>query len=153
MPELTRPVLLLHVLAAFVYGAGYIGTNMMTELARRTADPIVLRHALYFSGALDRLNQVGGSVAGITGILATFVFGYSLLTPWVLAAIALYVLIVGTGIIFWGNVGRQTDRAMKAGDVDRAIALLRNPVNIAVSRSENVAFLALVSLMVLRPGL
>ena len=150
--DVTRLVLLLHVLSAFVYGAGYIGTNVMTELARRTADPDTLRHALSFSGALDRLNQVGGTFAGITGILATLVLGYSLLTPWVLAAIALYVLIVATGIVFWGRVGRATERAMSSGNVLRAMALLRSPFNVAVSRAENIAFLALVTLMVLRPG-
>jgi uncharacterized membrane protein len=149
---LTQPVLLLHVLAAFVYGAGYVGTNVLTEHARRTADSEVRRYALKFSGVLDRLNIVGGTLAGITGIAAVFVFGYSLLTPWVLAAIAIYVLIVGTGIVFWGQIGRGIERAIGAGDEATAIALLRSPRNIAVSRAENILFVMLVSLMVLRPG-
>jgi uncharacterized membrane protein len=149
--SLTQPVLLLHVLAAFVYGAGYVGTNLLTEQARRTDDSVVRRYALQFSGVLDRLNVIGGTLAGMTGILAVFVFGYSLLTPWVLAAIAIYVVIVGTGIFFWGAVGRAIDRAIRAGDEAGAIALLRSPRNVAVSRAENFLFLTLVSLMVLRP--
>jgi len=146
-------VLLLHVLASFVYGAGYIGTNLLTESARRTDDSIFRGHALQFSGVLDRLNMIGGTFAGITGILAVFVFGYSLLTPWVLAAIVIYVVIVGTGILFWGRVGREIGRAVSAGDDASAIALLRSPRNVAVSRVENVLFVALISLMVLRPGI
>jgi uncharacterized membrane protein len=151
--DLARPVLLIHVLAAFVYGAGYIGTNVLTELARRTDDPGMRRHALHFSGVLDRLNMSGGSLAGITGVLTVFVFGYSLLTPWVIAAIAIYVVIVGTGIFFWGRIGREIDRAMLAGENARANALLRDPVNIAISRAENVLFTTLVALMVIRPGM
>ena len=124
----------------------------MTELARRVTDPVELRHVLHFSNALDKLNQFGGAAAGITGIVATFAFGYSLLTPWVLAAIVLYVVIVGVGIVFWGRVGRETDRAMRAGDVSKASTILRSPRNIAASRLENALFVVLVSLMVLRPG-
>lgn len=153
MSELTRAVLLIHVLAAFVYGAGYVGTNLLTEQARRTDDALVRRYALHFSGVLDRLNIVGGTMAGISGVLAVFVFGYSLFTPWVLAVIAIYVVIVGTGILFWGRVAREIDRATRAGDEAGAIALLRSRRNIAISRAENVLFVVLVSLMVLRPGI
>ena len=150
---LTQAVLLLHILAAFAYGAGYVGTNVLTEQARRTDDSEFRRYALKFSGVLDRFNVVGGTLAGITGIAAVFVFGFSLLTPWVLAAIAIYVVIVATGILFWGRVGRAIDAAIGAGDEATAIALLRSPRQIAVSRAENILFLILVSLMVLRPGL
>ena len=152
MYDLARLIILLHVLSAFVYGAGYIGTNVMTELARRTVDPLELGHVLHFSNVLDKLNQFGGMAAGITGIAATFVFGYSLLTPWVIAASVLYAVIVVAGIVFWGRVGRETDRAMRAGELSRVIAILRSPRNIAASRLENALFVVLVSLMVLRPG-
>jgi uncharacterized membrane protein len=152
LPDLLRPVLLLHVLSAFVYGAGYVGTNMLTEIARRTADVSARRHALRFSNEIDRLNQVGGTLTGITGVAALVVFGYSLLTPWIVAATTLYAAIVATGILFWGNVGRAVDRAMSTGDDAGALALLRSPRNIAVSRTENFAFVVLIALMVLRPG-
>lgn len=69
------------------------------------------------------MNVVGGSLAGITGALAVFVFGCSLLTPWVFAAIVLYVVIVGTGIFFWGRIGREVDRALKTGDDARVNAI------------------------------
>jgi uncharacterized membrane protein len=97
--------------------------------------------------------MIGGTFAGITGILAVFIFGYSLLTPWVLAAIVIYVVIVGTGILFWGRVGREIDRAISAGHEASAVALLRSPRHVAISRAENVPFVALISLMVLRPGI
>jgi uncharacterized membrane protein len=129
-----------------------VGTNVLTEFARRTDQSDLRRYALHFSGVLDRLNVVGGSLAGITGALAVFVFGYSLLTPWVFAAIAIYVLIVGTGIFFWGHIGRELDRALKAGDDAQVNGLLLSPRNVAISRVENALFVALIALMVLRPG-
>ena len=125
----------------------------MTEFARRTDQSDLRRYALHFSGVLDRLNVVGGSLAGITGALAVFAFGYSLLTPWVLAAIVLYVVIVGTGIFFWGRIGREVEKALKTGDDERVSGLLLSPRNVAVSRVENVLFVSLIALMVLRPGL
>ena len=139
-------------MAAFAYGAGYTATNVLTELARRTDDPVVRQQALRFSGVFDRrFNVTGGTVAGITGVIAIFVFGYSPLTPWIIAAIAIYVVIVGTGILFWGRVGREIDGATAAGDDARVNALLRSPRNVAVSRAENVLFITLIALMVLRP--
>jgi uncharacterized membrane protein len=141
-----------HVLAAFAYGAGYTATNVLTELARRTEDPDLRRHALHFSGVFDQsVNMPGGTLAGISGIAAMLVFGYSVLTAWVLAAIVLYVAIVATGILFWGRVGRAIDEAVRVGDDGRVRSLLRRPRNVAVSRAENVLFLALIALMVLRP--
>ncbi len=139
-------------MAAFAYGAGYIATNVLTELARRTDDPVVRRQALQFSGLFDRrLNVTGGTIAGITRVITIFVFGYSPLTPWILAAIVTAV-IVGTGILFWSRVGGQIDGAWAAGDDARVNALLRSPRNVAVSRAENVLFITLIALMVLRPG-
>ena len=69
-----------------------------------------------------------------------------------MAEIVIYVVIVGTGIFFWGRVGREIDRALRAGELGRVNALLRAPLNIAVSRAENVLFVILIALMVLRPG-
>jgi len=113
----------------------------------------VRRQALQSSGVFDRrFNITGGTIAGITGVVAMFVFGYSLFTPWILAAIAIYVVIVGTGILFWGSVGRQIDTAAAAGDDARVSTLLRSPRNVAISRAENVLFITLIALMVLRPG-
>ena len=140
-------------MSAFAYGTGYTATNVLTELARCTDDPVVRRQALQFSGLFDRrLNVTGGTIAGITCVITIFVFGYSPLTPWILAAIAIFAVIVGTGILFWSRVGREIDGATAAGDDAHVNALLRSPRNVAVSRAENVLFITLIALMVLRPG-
>jgi uncharacterized membrane protein len=152
--ETLKPILLLlHVLAAFGYVAGYVATNVLTELARRTDDPAFRRSALQFSTRFDRLlNAPGGAIVGLTGVATALVFGYSLLTGWVLAAIILFVLVVATGIFFWGRVGRTIDRAAAAGDDAAVLRELRRPRNVAVSRMENLVLLAIIVLMVLRPA-
>lgn len=151
--ELVRPtVLLLHVLAAFAYVAGYVATNVLTELARRTDDPAFRKEALRFSTRFDRLlNAPGGVLVGLTGLAAAVVFGYSLVSGWVLAAIVLYALIVATGIFFWSRVGGAIDRAAAAGDDEDVQRELRRPRNVAVSRIENLVLIAVIALMVLRP--
>jgi hypothetical protein len=70
----------------------------------------------------------------------------------VLAAIGLYVVIAGTGIFLRGRVGREIDRAIAAGQNNRAIALLRLPLDVAVSRIRECPLRLAVSLMVLRQG-
>lgn len=153
MLETLKPiVLLLHVLAAFAYVAGYIATNVLTELARRTDDPAFRKEALRFSTRFDRLlNVPGGMLVAITGIATALIFGYSLLSGWVLVASVLYVLIVVTGIFFWGRVGREVDRAAAAGDDAAVQRELRRPRNVAISRLENLVLLTIIVLMVLRP--
>ncbi len=153
MPDLTKPVLLLHVLSAFAYVAGYVATNVLTEMARRNDDLVFRRDALRFSNRFDRLlNAPGGTLVGITGLATMFAFGYSPLAPWVLAAIVLFVIIVAMGIFFWARVGRAVDRAMAAGDNETVGRVLRSPRNVAVSRFENGLVVVLIVLMVLRPG-
>jgi len=151
--ETLKPiVLLLHVLAAFAYVAGYVATNVLTELARRTDDPAFRKEALRFSTRFDRLlNVPGGMLVAITGIATALVFGYSLLSSWVLVASILYVLIVVTGIFFWGRVGREVDRAAAAGDGAAVQRELRRPRNVAISRLENLVLLTIIVFMVLRP--
>ena len=154
MLEALKPViLLLHVLAAFTYVAGYVATNVLTELARRTDDPAFRKEALRFSTRFDRLlNVPGGSLVAITGIATALIFGYSLLSGWVLVAIVLFALIIVTGILFWGQVGRAIDRAAAAGDDAAVQRELRRPRNVAISRLENLVLLTIIVLMVLRPS-
>jgi uncharacterized membrane protein len=146
-------VVLAHVLAAFWWFAGYVGTNVCTEIARRSTSDDECRIALQLSNRFDVLaNRTGGMAVGLTGILALIVFGYGLTTPWVAASIILFAVVVFGGIFFWGRFGGQVDAAATAGDwtgVRRALSAPRIQV---FSRVENLLVLAIIVLMVLRPG-
>ena len=91
-------------------------------------------------------------MVAITGVATALIFGYSLLSGWVLVASVLYVLVVVTGIFFWGRVGREIDRAAAAGDDAAVKRELRRPRNVAISRLENLVLLAIIVLMVIRPS-
>jgi uncharacterized membrane protein len=140
------------VLAAFVFIAGYVGTNLLTELARRNPDPAFRRSALEFSTIFDRrLNVPGATVVGLTGLLAIWVSGYSFLAPWVVAAILLYLALPLLAGLIWARLGRQIEQALAADDQRTVDQMLRDSRNVAVSRIENLIVLAIITLMVLRP--
>jgi uncharacterized membrane protein len=153
VPELARALVLVHVISAILYGAGYIGTNLLTEFARRSDEPVTRRNALTFSTRFDRmLNAPGGTVVSLTGLATTWAFGYSFLAFWIAAAIVLWLVLMGLGITYWRSYGKRVDTALSAGDESAVTRVLREPRSVAVSRAENVVFLILVALMVLRPG-
>ena len=146
-------VVLAHVFAAFWWFAGYAGTNLCTEIARRSTTDDDCRAALAISDRIDVVaNRTGGMAVGLTGLLAVLVFGYSLTTPWVLAAIVLFAFVVFGGIFFWGRFGGQVGAAAKAGDWPRRPKALSAPRILVYSRVENVLVVVIIALMVLRPG-
>jgi hypothetical protein len=146
-------VILAHVLAAFWWFAGYFGTNVCTEIARRSTSDDELRAALSISDRLDIVgNRYGGTAVGLTGLLALFVFGYSLTTPWAFASILLFAFVVVGGISFWARFGGQVAAAAKAGDWPAVRAALNAPRILVYSRIENLVVVAIIGLMVLRPG-
>jgi hypothetical protein len=149
-----RPVVVLaHVLASFWWFAGYVGTNVCTEIARRSTSDDECRTALQLSNRFDVLaNRTGGTAVGLTGILALLVFGYGLTTLWVAASIILFAVVVFGGIFFWGRFGGQVDAAANAGDWSAVRRALSEPRIQVFSRAENVIVLVIIVLMVLRPG-
>ena len=146
-------VVLAHVLAAFWWVAGYVGTNLCTEIARRSTTDDHCRGALAVSDQIDVVaNRAGGTAVGLTGLLTMVVFGYSLTTPWVLAATVLFAIVVVGGIFFWGRFGSQVAAAAKAGDWPRVRRSLNEPRILVYSRVENFLVVGIIALMVLRPG-
>ena len=144
---------LVHVLAAFWFVAGYVATNVCTEIARRSASDEECRAALALSGRFDRwLNAPGGSAVAISGLLTLWVYGLPLTTPWVLASAILLVGVIGLGIGYWRRFGQAVGSAVSASDWPGVRRLLNEPRVVLVSRLENVAVLAILVLMILRPA-
>ena len=142
-----------HVLAAFWFVAGYVGTNALTEIARRATTHEARVAALRLSDQFDRwLYQRGGTAVLLTGLLAWWVFGYPLATPWILASIALIVGIALLTAFYWRGYGQRINAALAADDTSAAGAILTDPRAVLLSRLENIAVLGVILLMVLRPG-
>jgi uncharacterized membrane protein len=146
-------VALVHVLAALLYVAGYVGTNLLTEAARRSTDDVSLRAAIGFSGLFDRRLMIPfGTLTGLAGLVLTALNGYPWTAPWVVASIVLYGAVIAVGIVIWGRHGRRIATALAAGRLDDVRALLREPRYVALSRIENVVVAIIAALMVVRPG-
>jgi hypothetical protein len=145
--------LLAHVLAAFWFVAGYIGTNLLTEIARRAATHEARMAALALSDQFDRLlYQRGGTAVLLTGVVSWWVFDYPFLTPWILASIALIVGIALATILYWRDYGLRVNAAIAAGDEAATRMILTDPRAVILSRVENLAVLSIILLMLLRPG-
>jgi len=145
-------VVLAHVLAAFWYIAGYVGTNLCTEIARRSTSDEECRSALFVSGRLDRwANRRGGTAVGLTGLLLVIVSGRTFTTPWILASTILFAGVVFAGIFVWHRFGAGVEEAVAANDWEGVRRALNAPRTIAYGRIENLAVLAIVVLMVLGP--
>jgi hypothetical protein len=146
-------VVLAHVLAAFWYVTGYVGTNLCTELARRSTSDDDCRAALMVSDRFDVwANRTGGTAVGLTGLIALVVFGYSLTTPWILASIVLFAGVVLFGIFFWGRVAAGVGEAATVQDWTGVRRELSTPRVFITGRIENLVVLVIITLMVLRPG-
>jgi hypothetical protein len=151
--QLVAILAVIHVGAGFVYVAGYVGTAVLTEIARRTDDAGTRRAAIDFSGLFDRrLVRVPGTVTGLAGLALTAAAGHPWLSGWVVAATIGYAFVIGLGIFFWARVGGGIEGALASGDDAEVARLLREPRFVAVSRVENVVLAAVIALMVLRPG-
>jgi hypothetical protein len=142
-----------HVLAAFWFVAGYIGTNALTEIARRAATHDARVAALALSDQFDRwLYQRGGTAVLLTGAYAWLVFGYPLTTPWIVASL---VLVVGIALLtgfYWRGYGQRVNAAIELGDDTATREILTDPRAVFLSRLENVMVLTIIVVMVLRPG-
>jgi uncharacterized membrane protein len=142
-----------HVLAAFWFVAGYVGTNALTEIARRTTTHDNRVAALALSDQFDRwLYQRGGTAVLFTGAFAWWVFGYPLATPWIIASLVLVVAIALLTGFFWRSYGQRVNAAIRSGDAAATREILTDPRAVFLSRLENAAVLAIIVLMVMRPG-
>lgn len=149
----TVVVELVHVVSAIVFAAGYIGTNILTELARSSDDTVIRRTALALGGWFDQFLQIPfGVLAGLSGLLLTVMIGYPLTSEWVWLSTLLYAAIIGLRLTVWRNRGIRIDAALAADGDDEVAALLRETPYVVLSRAENVAVFLIVVLMVVRPA-
>jgi hypothetical protein len=145
--------LLVHLLAVMAFVSGYVGTNVMTEIARRARTMDERQAALSVSGMFDRmLNQRGGTAVIFTAPIVVWAYDYPVTTPWLIISTVMFLAIPILGGLFWARIGRRIDEALGQGDDEKAAMLLNDPRTVVVARLENLLVLAIIALMVLRPG-
>lgn len=150
----TTPLRYLHILAAMVYVAGYMGAALLSATAARASDRTVrlwtLRQSNFFS---SRILTPGFIAAGILGVATALAFGYPLTSGWVLWALILYVVSMALGIAFWAPLGKKLLATAQEADESRYLAIARQPSITAFAVVDTLILLALIWLMVARPAL
>jgi uncharacterized membrane protein len=148
---------MLHIAAAFCLVAGSVAAAMLNVLAIRAERPSetafllkLIRYALpvIFAGILGTL---------VFGIWLWHDLGFSIGTGWIWAALVLWALASALG----GGGGRHQERSRElaerlatAGDAttDELRTLLRDPKGLALSYGAGVATIAVLVLMIWKPG-
>jgi hypothetical protein len=134
-------LLVLHVLSAFALVASLVAFWGLTIAARAGLNPALGAIAAPF-GAAAAIGTIGTLVFGIW--LAIYVDGYELWDGWIVASLVLWV--VGTG------AGQQTGAAMaRAAEPGADAAALRRRGTLLHTVS-SLAVLAIVALMIFKPG-
>lgn len=94
MMEYLLTLKLIHILGATVlFGTG-LGIAFFMVMAHRTRDPVVIAHTasiVVLADAMFTANAV--IVQPVSGVYLALGIGYSLWDPWIVASLALYVLI------------------------------------------------------------
>jgi uncharacterized membrane protein len=153
-PELLR---WLHVIGAAVLLGTGIGIAFFMLLAHRTRDATLIAHVAGTVVIADFLfTATAVIVQPVTGVLLAHLLGWSLLTPWIVASLALYVL---TGLCWLPVVGIQ----IKLRDLARTSAVQGNPLDqryhrlfgkwVLLGIPAFISVLAILWLMVARPDL
>ncbi|NUR78616.1 MAG: DUF2269 family protein [Thermoleophilia bacterium] len=150
-------LVMLHITAAFFYVSGSVAAGILNVLAIRAERPSE-------SAYLLRLVRVTLPVIGV-GVAGTLVFGlwlwhergYSFGAAWIWAALVLWVIAGALG----GIGGRHQERSRKlaeqlaaSGDTstDELRALLRDSRGNAISWLAGAATIAILVLMIWKPG-
>jgi uncharacterized membrane protein len=150
-------LLALHITAAFFFVGGSVAAGVLNALAIRSEKPSETAYLL-------RLVRTTLPVIGL-GVAGTLIFGiwlwhelhFSLNTFWIWASLVLWVVANALG----GIGGKHQERTRKlaeqlaaAGDTstDELRALLRDPKGNAMSWLAGLATVAILVLMVWKPG-
>ncbi|MBV9819648.1 MAG: DUF2269 family protein [Solirubrobacterales bacterium] len=149
--------LFLHLLGVLLFVGGIILAGAAFEFARRRQTPAEIHLLLTMTRAGVALVAVGSLLLGLFGLWLVHLGGFGYASGWVDASIALYVVALALGAL-GGQRPKQARRLASQLTAARAPASeeLRALLNDRLSRTANyaslVAILAVLVLMVFRPG-
>jgi uncharacterized membrane protein len=152
--EIMRPILaLFHVGAALMYVTGYASTKTLTQIAVSESDPSRRRVILGLGDRFDfRFQIVGGTSVALSGLPLAVANGYDLTQRWILLAVAINVVLIFIGAGLWRRRSMAVREALDADDDARVVWLLTEPRARALRWIEFALLVAIIALMVLRPG-
>jgi uncharacterized membrane protein len=148
---------MLHITGAFFLVGGSVSAGVLNVLAGRAERPSEIALLLRLIKPVVAVIGVGIATTLVFGIWLWHEQGYGIGTAWIWASLVLWVLAAALG----GRGGKYQERTRKlaeqlaaAGDAttDELRALVRDPRGNALSWLAGVATLAILVLMIWKPG-
>jgi uncharacterized membrane protein len=148
---------MLHITGAFFLVGGSVSAGVLNVLAGRADRPSEIALLLRLIKPVVAVIGVGIATTLVFGIWLWHEQGYGIGTAWIWASLVLWVLAAALG----GRGGKYQERTRKlaeqlaaAGDTttDELRALVRDPRGNALSWLAGVATLAILVLMIWKPG-
>lgn len=140
-----------HVLLAIVAIGGNLTYALWLRLGER--EPEHLAYTIRGIRAIDRrVANPAYALLFVTGIALVLVTGIPLTTPWLAAAIAIYVAAALVGFFVFGPVVRAELAALERGGVTDPEYVRRRAQARVLGLATTVMVLAILALMVLKPA-
>ena len=151
-------LLFLHVLSAFCYLGAYVWFTAVIVAGRRTDDPeraAGLFGAVRWGNVLATIGGVGTIALGIW--LAIYVDEYQIWDGWIIASLVLWAISVELGRREGKEYNRARDlanelRAQSATSSPKLQAALRTQTGVVYHVLGSIAVLAILWLMIYKPG-
>jgi uncharacterized membrane protein len=155
--SLDQWLLALHVSGAFLLLGGSVTAGLLGVLALRSTRPSEIALFLGLTRVAVVLIGLGGILTLVLGLWLVHRFDYGYGQFWVVASVVLWVASSAAGGIGGGrdkDTRLLADRLAAADDAPSAelAAKLRDPVTLALSWGAGVGFLAVLALMIWKPG-
>mgnify|MGYP000862509967 CR=1 FL=1 len=142
-----------HVLSAFALIGGIVAQASLQVAATRRDDPGDVALMLRLAAIPGYVVMAGATLALIFGVwLAVELDAYSLTDGWIIASIILWVVASALGGRSDSLVRTVREAAQRGGDDRAAMARLRQPSTQAFGWSAAVLYLAILVLMIWKPG-
>ena len=148
-------VYFLHVLLAFTAIAFLVVPGLILEMAARTKDVPFIRRLFRLASFHGRVGGMIALLTAIAGLIVAWRLGIPLNTGWLIAAYAIFVVVVILGM---GYHGRREIRiaALAEASPDNApspelTAAIDDPLAVPIFWASGILWILLIWLMVARP--
>ncbi|HQV78431.1 MAG TPA: DUF2269 family protein [Chitinophagales bacterium] len=151
LPEIYHAILLIHVLSAILgLGPGFVMIYVVTRAQTMTE----LRHAYLIRNRLHVFVMVGGTLLLLTGLLMGFLNRYLLSQEWYVISLSLFLIALAFGPLLLSPKSKPIKKLLQEhkSDIipDEYYRLAKKLF--FYERIENLIFIAIIILMILKPN-
>ncbi len=155
--SLDQWLLALHVTGAFLFLGGAVIAGIFGVLALRSSRPSEIALFLGLTRVAVVTIGVGVTLTLVIGLWLVDRLGYSYSDAWIVGSIALWIVATAAGGIGGGRDKKTrllAEQLATSGDAPSAelSARLRDPATLALSWGSGAAALAILALMIWKPG-